>query len=252
MPTPKSAPARKQSGAQPRKPRGRTGALTPYQRRSDGRWLIEVPVPNGRPRTVSGKTAAEARAKLPDLLIAIREGTARRRPVKGATVRQVLSAWLAAKKPTVAANTFDGYVLQARHLKPIHHIVADDLTRNEVRDLLAAHRAAAHAPTSVNALLNALRMAFRWAADEEPPLTTNSSAPRAELYKVDKEPPVPLHTDDVRRILAMPVTHRQETQRKDEAMVLIGTGCRTGELLGIRKQDWDGTWLSIEQQIRRV
>jgi integrase len=146
----------------------------------------------------------------------------------------------------VEKNTWDGYQLQARHLGPLHDIPADDLTRDAVRALRTQH-AKTHAPRTVNAMLHALRIAFNWAANESPPLTTNTTGTRAELLKTQKSPVVPLHPEDVRRILRRPAS-----RRKDEAVVLVGTGVRTGELLGIRRQDWGDGWLTINQQIRRV
>ena len=231
--------------------RGPTRSYRPFQRASDGLWLIAVSVPGSKKRpSVSGKTAAQARKRLPGLLRDIADGKYGRAAAKAPvaiTVKGLLSQWIVAKGLTVEPNTLDGYRLQSRHLEPLHAIPVDELTRPQVRELVASQRLT-HSAAATNAMLNALKMAIRWGSSEDPPLANNMTVLLVEPVKSTRSPAVPLHPDDVRKILSL----TWPRQRVDEATVLLGTGARVGELLGLRRQDWDGGKLTIAQQVRRV
>jgi integrase len=244
-----------------RKPRGKTHSYTPFRRSSDGRWVIQVEVSGKagqrRRRTVTGRTEREVRKKLRPLLEALARTADDDAVTQDPTVGELLASWLQDRTLAVSPNTFESYVLQCRHLAPLHAIRVRDLTRARVTAHLADFHAGkpadpaagtpairAHKPRSANVMLDVLRMALRWGEDE---YGTPNVASRVAPVREERSPAVPFEPADVERIL------RATGPKRDMWAVLFGTGCRIGELCGLRKSDWlPGGLLRIEQQLRRV
>lgn len=235
-----------------RRPRGPSGAHQPYQRRSDDRWLIQIEVADAdgrRRRYVSGKTPAEARRKLSKLIVEVESGqpsAARHRRQRGATLAEVLEAWLKQTKLSNAPQTYDSYLLQARHLAPLHDRVVTEATKGEINDYLLGLGRHGLSPRTVNYNLRCLKIALNYGVRES--MLPYNPAANAQALVTQYHEAVPFDPEDVRRILAGAPTSWQGIWT-----ALFGTGMRIGECLGVRRQDWgDSGLLTISQQVRRV
>jgi integrase len=94
-------------------------------------------------------------------------------------------------------------------------------------------------PATRRILFANLRPFFSWWAREE---GTPSPFERADTPHTPKDAPVPLVAiEDVRAILATCADRQDFTDTRDAAIlrVLIDTGARRGELVGLRLSDWD-------------
>jgi site-specific recombinase XerD len=95
-----------------------------------------------------------------------------------------------------------------------------------------------HSTGTVLTRYRALRVFFNWAADEQ--IVDASPMARMKEPKTDQRPPDVPSDDEVRRLLKS-MSGKSFNDRRDLALIrfLIDTGCRIGEVVGLRDVDLD-------------
>lgn len=220
-----------------------TGSL--YQR-SDGRWLysIELPGPPRRRRTISGKSKAEVRKRIPAWLASMPSLTE-----TSPLVSAVATDWLAAIHRTRRDRTLDGYAAIVRlGITPgLGTIALDELTPGLVaawRDDLLERLS----PRTVSHYLACLRTLLTWA--EQHDLASRNVAALVAGPAIDATEVRPLDAAQVRTFL------RALTNEPLRSLyvVAVTTGMRQGELIGLRWQDvdWTRREVTVNQTMQRL
>jgi integrase len=203
---------------------------TVYQR-PNGSWCGQVSVGNRKRKTVYGRTAAEARAKIAEIKASLSQGIAL---PKRMTVSVLIEAWLEAKKPTVRHTTFTGYQLTLnKHVVPV--IGTLKIAAVTPTDLEAMYSTCAEtiSPKSIRNIHASLKSCFDWAVRRDW-LARNPVALIAatDLPKVIRRPPVVLTPEQARKLIDTASGTRSEAL----IAVAVTTGARVGELQGLT---WD-------------
>lgn len=222
-----------------------TGSI--YKRR-DGRWAAQLRLPGrARPVTRYTRTQAEAVVALDDLRRAAQLGGL---PSQRPTVEQAVSAWLSVQSARVRPRSLDVYAhLTARHLIPqLGTLRLDQVTPAHVEAFMAGRRKAGLSARSVNqirtVLSQVLTQAQAWGA------TTTNPAMLTRPLRVQRREPTVWGLDTAREFMAA-----TEHDRLAALWVLvIHTGMRRGELLGLRWSDvdLDASTLTVRRTVVRV
>lgn len=225
------------------------GEGTIFKRERDGRWVAQLTLANGRRKTFTAATQAEARARL---------NAARRDRDAGfavaddrLTVARYLESWLeTAAAPTLRPRTLQSYRMQVRvHIAPaLGRIRLTRLAPADVQRMMNDMSAAGLAPASVlytrAVLRKALGQAMKWG------LVQRNVAALVDPPRQSR-PPVPaISPDDARALLTAFAGHPLESH----VTVALATGIRQGELLGLcwSDVDLDGATLTVRHALQRV
>lgn len=162
----------------------------------------------------------------------------------GETFGDVLTRFLKDRKPEIASTTYDSYlVYQERHLEPAFGSrVADEVTRDELKEWMSKLRENGMAASSVNRMLQVIRAAYNHALEGK--RVVHNPAAKLKAPKGPKMREVRALTDDeIRLVLAACKTQRAR------ALVYVGlnTGMRLGELMAMR---WE--WVDYQRKMIRV
>ena len=203
-----------------------------YQRESDGQWVAVV-LDEGKRRTLYGATRNEVLAKREALRAALHYGEPA--PDLRLTVGEHLAAWLESKRPpNVRPATWISYEAQVNlHLAPLHRIALAKLTPNDVRNLVRRLLDEGLSPRSAGYALVILRMALRQAVADR--LIGRSVATYVDLPRREQVEIQPLSPLQARQLVAA----AREDRRGALWILLLGTGLRLGEALGLRWADID-------------
>jgi integrase len=206
--------------------------------RNDGRWVGSVHVGwlDGKRvrKHVFGRTRAEAADKLDALLRAAKE----QRPIpdQRAKVGPFLRTWLeTVAKPTIRASTFKSYRdIVELHLVPgLGRIALAKLTPADVQAFLNRKRECGLSARRVQMLHAVLRRALvtaeRWG------MVSRNVARLASPPRVPKHEIRPLTPEQAQRLIEC----SSEDRFRGLYVTALGTGCRQGELLGLRWEDVD-------------
>ena len=168
-------------------------------KRSDGRWMGQVTVPEGGRKTVYGKTRRDVAEKMAKMLGDIRQGL----PLGDkSTVREFLTRWLEdSAKPSIRPRTFIGYEQITRtHLIPalgallLHKLAPADLQRFYAAKLKAglSPRTVSH----IHAVIHrALEQAARWG------MVARNAAALVDVPKQERHEIKPLNPEQARAFL---------------------------------------------------
>jgi integrase len=219
------------------------------RQRTDGRWEAQLSLPNGKRKSVYGKTKKDARDKLNAARKQLDAGVDLGAPSQ--TLGVFLESWLAdTVRPRLAPKTYKTY----RDLMRVHVIPTvgwtrlDKLTAQQVATLLREKADVGLSPATVghirSVLRNALNRAVKWNLITRNPVVL-TDPPRQERRRV-----VPLASEEARAALEAARGHRLE------ALFTVGLflGLRQGEILGLRWADVDleSATLSVTQALQRV
>jgi integrase len=221
---------------------------------ADGRWRARLMVgykPDGKPdrRAVYGRTRAECQRRLDDLRRRSEQGMAGRAGGGRETVGAFLLTWLGAIDGTIRRSTYLRYETNVRmHLVPAlgRHKLAD-LGPEHLVALYAAKRKEGLAPRTVKYLhatmRRALALGVKWGS------VSRNVAAAVDPPKVPRVEITPPSAEQVARLLD---TAEANGDRLAPLWTVAAfTGCREGELLGLRWEDLDpaaGT-LSIRRSL---
>jgi integrase len=192
-------------------------------------------------RWVSGKTQAEALAKVAEIKQQLASGTFADTKL---TLKNYLEQWLAHKESGVKPRTVEIYRhLSAYHIAPrIGHKRLDKLTPLDVHRLVAevaTHGGARTANQCRTMLYSAMKQAVRW-----------QLVPRNVVEATD-----PLKEKPREMVLWTPeeVVRFLDTARAHRLYALfyaaLSTGMRRGELLGLRWRDLEGGGIRIRETL---
>lgn len=212
-----------------------------FQRR-DGIWRGQLMVgytADGRPdrRIVYGKSKAEVQAKVRELAQRKEEGLLSDQPAENVTVSVFLTNWLETIRTTVRPRTWKPYSIYVRlHLIPaLGRTKLAALRPDAIQRLHAAKLQSGLSPRTVHhirrILHTALNQAVRWGYITRNPATLVDppAVPRKEMRFLTPE--------EVIRLLDTAWTSNDRFAPL--WTVAVYSGCREGELLGLKWEDVD-------------
>ncbi len=214
--------------------------------RPDGTWIGQVTVGHTeegkqKRKTVYGKTQAEALAKLAEVKQRLANGTYSDTKL---TVKSYLERWLSEKGRHVKPSTVDAYEnLCEKHLVPkLGRKGLDKVTPLDVQTLMGelADTTGVRTANAVRTLLfSAYKQAIRWQLVSRNP--------------VEATDPLKAKRKDLTLWSAAQAVHFLDTARAHRLFaafyLIMATGLRRGELLGLRWQDVSERELHIRQQL---
>ena len=213
-------------------------------RTADGRWrgatVVTDPTTGRRSRrTVSGATAAATRDKLDRLrAIAVPTGTMR--------VADWLEAWLPTTRLRVAPATFHAYTAGTRAIGPyIGDTPLGSLTPTDVERMTAAMVAGGLAGSTAGNMRKILRVALRQAIRDG--LVVRNVAAEAQPPRTERYNAQTLTAEEARRLIAATL----DDDLGPLWAVLVATGLRQGEALGLGWRDVEGGTLTVRQALAR-
>lgn len=229
------------------------GEGTIYQRAQDGRWygVISLHDDAGGPvrrKYLSAKTRAEVVRKLKVLQRQIDEGLTT--SDESVTVEKLINRWRDdVLRHQVSANTVDNYMRVT-----IHHIIPtlgtkrlSQLTTNDVDRLIAMKMRSDLAVSSVkrirSVLAQAIDQGMRWG------WVNRNVATLARSPRMPRQEGRTMTPEQAQQFLESLQGHRHEALYS----LMLATGLRRGEALGLRWEDFDETkgLLHIRRQLLR-
>jgi integrase len=213
--------------------RASPGEGRPYQRKEDGRWVVVVRDVDGRRRYLYAPLRPEVVAKRDDWNTAIRTGLT---PSTGRlTVERQLDDWLDDRRGKVRPSTWIDYEAHVRiHLASLAKIQLVKLTPNDVRRLLRERAEVGCSPSLIGKSLTVLRMALGQAQDDG--LVPRNVARRVQPPDIVRDELAILTPLQCRRFLA---AARDDDELAALWPLMLGTGMRLGEALGLRRPNID-------------
>lgn len=214
--------------------------------RPDGTWIGQVTTGyteegKQKRKTVYGKNQAEALAKLAEVKQRLASGTYSDTKL---TVKSYLEDWLKEKGRHVKPSTVDTYTnLAEKHITPkLGRKGLDKLTPLDVQNLMGnlADTTGVRTANAVRTLLfSAYKQAIRWQLVSRNP--------------VEATDPLKAKRKDMTLWSAAQAVHFLDTARAHRLFaafyIVMATGLRRGELLGLRWQDVSERELHIRQQL---
>lgn len=231
------------------KPKRRGHNEGSIRKRPDGKWEARLSLPNGKRKSLYGKTRREVQDKLKSAQRDLDNGL----NLAGAqqTVGQFLDHWLEdVVRPSVRPRTHHSYALLVRlHLKPeLGHIQLTKLTPQHVQAMMSRKTAAGLSPRTVQyiraVLRRALGQAMKWS------LVGRNVATLVDPPRSVRKPVEPLTAEQARHFL----NHAKDDRLGPLFHIAITTGLRQGELFGLRWDDVDlevGT-LTVRHALQRM
>ena len=212
--------------------RARPGEGRPYQRMSDGLWVVAVRDRDGRRKYLYASTSDAAIARRDEYVAGVVQGLDLASPKL--TVGRQLDDWLADRRGKVRASTWVSYESHVRiHLDLVRRIPLVRLRQADVRGLIRERESAGCAPATINYSLTILRMAIGQALDDGIiPRNVASTVAGPHVEQADMRI---LTADEARHIVDSVELHPSGNLWA----LLVGTGLRLGEGLGLRRQDVD-------------
>lgn len=201
-------------------------------------------------RSFRARNITEARRQAAAIETKLRESLAVERAAAEArrgSIRELVEDWLTIKERDASPTTMRGYHRHAdKILARFGNMAAVDLTGRDIdrwySDLMATGTTAA----GIQHLHRVFRAALRWAYMKRdlPTIATDKATPPQHLTP-ELRPPT---NHDVRAILAA-LPDKQWTRA---VALLIFTGMRRGEVVGLRWEDWAPGRLTIRHSIVEV
>jgi len=235
----------------------------PYQR-ADGRWTAQVSlgIVNGKRarKTVYGRTAAECRKKLIEVLHGQQNGQA---PMdERTTLSTFLPRWLEAIAPSLRPHTRRFYGDQARlHLIPaLGPVALSKITPEQVQRFVNTKSADGLSPRMVRHLRSTLRAALNQAVEWQL-IPRNPAAARIRLPQLDDREVNALTADEVKAMLS--VSDREANRLHALWVTAVYLGLRQSEVLGLRwanlhtmgnscPNDQSMPHLHVDRQMQRI
>jgi len=193
------------------------------------------------PSKVRGKTFRaldEAKAYQRDNLHSIQHGTYIAPEKEATTWAAVSQEWLAGHQVKIKPRTLNGYrcMLGRWHSRWDHRPIGS-LTRKDVRELLTDVRKKGRTEESEHRIFNVANAVLTYAVQEGYIRTNPATAVRKELRSVKRKEfkAYTLTLPEAQRI----ISHLPEGRYRLFGLVGLWTGCRAGELAGLRVRNID-------------
>lgn len=206
------------------------GAGKPYRRKSDGLWVVAVRDGDGRRKYLYASTPDAVVERRDEYLGGATVGMSLAGPRY--TTGRLLADWLEDRRGKVRPSTFMFYESHVRiHLASLARIPVTKLRAPDVRRMVREREAAGCAPRTVSYSIVVLRMALRQAQRDG--LVGRNVAEGIDGPLVEHVEISILTVAQARHMLAtVPATTYGRLWT-----VLLGTGMRLGEALGLRRGD---------------
>lgn len=227
--------------------RGRRGDGTVYYSHADRRWVARWPlgIVDGKrqAKRLTARTEREARAKLETLRRTYGAGAI----PSTATLDTYLGEWLQSHGPSVRPSTLTSYRGHVdRWISPLlGGIPLRDLAPRDVRRLVAAV-GKERKPGTVHLVHRTLHAALQAAVDER--VIPDNPARGIPLPRIDREPVRALTADERDAILDATAG----TWIERPVRVLLGSGMRLGELVGLDQGDVQDGYVRVRRTKTRV
>ncbi len=216
-----------------------------YQRKSDGKWVGSLTLPDGKRKVFYGKKQADVVKKVNAALHDLQQGTLVVAPQE--PLRHYLERWLEdAHKPAIRLSTYVKYrkLLNSYIIPGLGHIALQKLTPQQVQFFYASKLRQGLAPKTVSCIHGLLHKALDTAVKWN--LVARNVCDVVSPPRVAKTEKVVLTMPQVHTLLAHVREHRLEAL----LTVALTTGMRRGEILALRWQDVNLEEPSI--QVRRT
>lgn len=202
-------------------------------KRSDGRWLAQMMLADGKRKSFYGKTRAEAVAKLTDALRDMRKGL----PITGErqTLAQHLAVWIETIKMQRKPKTYRSYEqLMRLHVVPtLGKVRLASLTPQQVQQLYARKLEAGLSQTTVQHIHAVLHAALDNALRQG--LVQRNVADLVDAPAMRHREMLVFNVEQAKTLLAAAAGTRLEALY----VLALTTGMREGELLALRWRDVD-------------
>ncbi len=215
--------------------------------RKDGRWAAGVSLPNGKRKFAYGKTRDEASQKLTALLKTVQDGV----PVTSdkQTVESFSKDWLESIKPSVRITTHRRYegLLRVNVIPSIGNIRLSRLEPSHLQKLYADRLESGLSAQSVVHMHRVLRTMLKRAAQWG--TVARNVADLVSPPKVPHREMLTLSADEAKALLSAASGTRLEALW----WIALGTGLRSGEILGLRWSaiDLNGKRLHVRHTLQR-
>ena len=222
-----------------------------YHRKDPDRWEAILSLPDGRRKTLTGKSRQEVQRKLTqaqrDLEQGITPATARQ------TVGEFLDHWLATKRPDLAPRTYDTYEqFCRRHIVPLlGRTPLPRLSAQQAQQAQNQWREQGLSGTSVGHLHAMLKQALRDAVRLG--LIARNPLDQLDKPKRRRRAPQVLTQEQAQRLIA--ACGPESGERLGALLVMaLSTGMRQGELLALRWRDvdLDAAQICVQASLQRV
>lgn len=213
-----------------------------FDQMKDGRWRARVMVgykPDGKPdrRAVYGKTRGECQAKLDELRRRAEQGTLAPGGGGRETITAFLRSWLEAIDGTLRPSAYERHEINVRkHLIPtIGRYRLVELRPEHLVALYASKRKDGLAPRTVrhihSTIRKALGLAVKWGS------VSRNVAASMDAPKVPRVEITPPTAEQIARLLE--TAEASKDHFTPLWTVAVYSGCREGELLGLKWEDVD-------------
>jgi integrase len=194
---------------------------------------------NGRKRYTSKTfhgTKKEAGIALAAFVTEVAKERTASSPAEAITVSQTLSKWLNSRKAQLSPATIDRYRVAIKHVEPvIGSMRVSRLRPHHIEDLYSALVAEGQSGSSIRKIHWALRQSLAWAHRREyVSIIATDGVELPPLGSREMEPP---SSDDVRTVIEYLLA--TDPDWGTLIAVIAWTGCRRGEVAGIRWEDVD-------------
>ena len=203
----------------------------------DGRWQGRITLPNGKRKSVYGKTYTECREKLDALKRQLADGSFSDSDL---TVKQFLETWLEHRALEVKPKTLSGNRYQCKKyiIPKIGKVKLANLTPMKVQTLIT-ELANEVSPSCANRSRKDLKTALNYALRMQ--LITRNPVDATKKLKEAKPEMTIWNYEEASRFLTAAKEHRLYPLFR----LTMSTGMRIAEVLGLRWQDVKGSQIHI-------
>lgn len=212
------------------------------QQRGPSSWRLHAFVgkdSNGRKRYSSQTfhgTKKEAAAALAAFVTEVAKDRTASSPAEPITVAQTLSKWLDSRRAQLSPATTDRYRVAIKHVEPvIGSVRVARLRPHHIEDLYGALVAEGQSGSSIRKVHWALRQSLAWAHRRG--YVSTIATDGVELPPLGAREMEPPSSDDVRTVIGYLLA--TDSDWGTLVAVIAWTGCRRGEVAGLRWEDVD-------------